>query len=143
MAVATILPQPQPVLRLLANALTQTHTANSLYGSPFARALNRAVAHVESGIAYEPYNAMYYRIQSASRSWLWHYVTLDHCSCEGAMPEISKHPWCWHRALVHLLTAQAALSTLDRCPRPTLAYVPPRQPNDMATILRECDEMFA
>lgn len=136
MAVAAILPQPQPVLRLLADALAHTHAHAPLYGDSFARALHRAVAHVEAGTAYEPYNALYYRVQSFSRAWLWHYVTLDHCSCD-------RHTrWCWHRALVHLLTAQNALLTLDRCPRPTLAYVPPRHSYDLATIVRECDELY-
>ena len=116
MAVAAIVPQPQPLLRLLADALTLLH-ANT---PAFARALRRAVAHAEAGIAYEPYTLTHYRVQSMSRPWLWHYVTLHACSCG------TPAPWCWHRALLHLLTAQAALTALARCPRPTLAHVPPR-----------------
>lgn len=72
MAVAAILPQPQPILRSLADALAHTHAQALLYGDSFARALHRAVAHVEAGTAYEPYNALYYRVQSFSRAWLWH-----------------------------------------------------------------------
>ena len=131
MAVSVILPQPQPLLRLLADALTQIHADTPT----FARALRRAVAHVESGIAYEPYNLTHYRIQSVSRPWMWHYVTLHSCSCR------TRSPWCWHRALLHLLTAQAALTALDRCPRPTLAQVPPRPCDDKAAIIRACDEL--
>lgn len=139
MAVPLIVAQSAPpadsALHPIAAALKQTHAADPAYGLPFARAVDRALAHVASGIHYEPYNATHYRVQSHSRCWLWHYVTLHQCSCD------TRAPWCWHRALLHLLTAQAALQSLDHCPRPTLAHVPPRQPKDMATILRECDEL--
>lgn len=140
MAMPAILPQSappaHPTLRPLADLLTQTHTADPAYGLPFARALDRAVRYVEAGIQYEPYNATHYRIQSRSRAWLWHYVTLHQCPCD------SQTAWCWHRALLYLLTAQHALACLDQCPRPTLAYVLPHDAKDMATILRECDEMY-
>jgi hypothetical protein len=140
MAVHAIVPQSAPpsdsVLQPLAELLKQFHAANPDYGVPFCRALDRAVKYVSSGIAYEPYNATHYRIQSHSRPWLWHHVTLYACPCE------THAPWCWHRALLHLLTAQAALTALDCCPRPSLMHVPPRQSYDMDAILRECDELF-
>lgn len=143
MAVRAIVPQTAPpsdadslsILRPLAELLKQLHADSPSYGLPFCRALDRALDRVEAGSAYEPYTATYYRIQSHSRPWLWHYVTLAACPCE------TKAPWCWHRALLHLLTAQHALTTLESCPRPLLASAP-RQPRDMDAILRECDELF-
>lgn len=140
MAVPAIVPQSArptyPALRPLADLLTQSYAANPDYGLPFARALDRACTYVAEGIQYEPYNATHYRVQSHSRAWLWHYVTLHTCSCD------THAPWCWHRGLLHLLTAHTALLTLDHCPRPILAHVLPCQPKDMATILRECDELY-
>lgn len=140
MAMSTILPQSAPpaysALSAVAYALQQNHVADSAYGLPFTRALDRAVQYVGKGIHYESCNATHYRIQSHSRPWLWYYVTLDHCQCEH------QTPWCWRRALLHLLTAAQSLTCLDRCPRPTLAYVPARHPKDMATILREADELY-
>jgi len=129
-----------PVVRLLAAALKQECTSNSHYGVPFCRALDWALVHLENGIAYEPYTATHYRVQSGSRAWCWHHVTLTRCSCEDTTTETDSPPWCWHRALLHLLTAQTALTMLDRCPRPTLARVSPRRGWDIAAILRECDE---
>jgi len=142
MAVRAILPQPaspapsDPVLSALASALTHTHAADPLYGIPFSRALGRAVEHAENGVAYEPYNATHYRVQSGSRAWLWYYTTLDQCSCEA------RGPWCWHRALLHLLTARAALQTLDRCPRPAFVQLAPSKTRDYAAVLREADELY-
>ncbi len=139
MAVPAIVPQSAPPaespLAAVATALKQTLLADPAYGLPFARALDRALAHVTGGTAYEPYTTGYYRIQSGSRTYLWHYVSLHRCSCEATTP------WCWHRALLHLLTAAAALRALDRCPRPTAAHVPTRPRRDLATILREADEL--
>lgn len=129
-------PPAHPSFQPLADLLTHTYAANPDYGIPFARALDRAVRYVDEGIQYEPYNATHYRVQSHSRTWLWHYATLHQCSCN------TRALWCWHRALLHLLTAHTALLTLERCPRPTLAYVLPRKPHDMTAILQECDEMF-
>lgn len=131
MAVHAILPQrvDPAALRSLAAALH----ALTPDDPDFARALDRALAYVEVGAAYEPYNSTHYRIESATRLGVWHYVTLDQCSC--ATPAA----WCWHRALLHLLTAHAALFDLHRCPRPLLAHIPPR---DDAAVLRDCDECF-
>jgi hypothetical protein len=138
MAVAAIVAHPaqplDPALQAVADALKQTHAADPAHGLPFIRALDRALAHLSSGIEYEPYNATHYRVQSFSRRWLWHYLTLDHCPCET-------DSWCWHRGLLHLLTAHAALLRLDRCPRPTAAHTLPRQQFDMDAIVRACDEL--
>lgn len=135
MAVAAIVAQSaslaDPSLDVVASALKQTLSADPHYGLPFCRAVDRALEYVHNGIAYESYTATHYRVQSYSGAWLSHYVTLHQCSCETAAP------WCW---LIHLLTAYAALRQLDRCPRPILAYAPP-QGKDMATILREADEI--
>lgn len=138
MAVSVILPQPVPsaALRHLADALAQTHCHAQAYGQPFGHALRRAVAHVEAGIAFEPYNATHYRVQSITHPWEWLYITLDSCSCHGSQPSM----WCWPHALLHLLTAHAALLHLTSCPRPTLDYIPLRQPFDLTTIVRECME---
>lgn len=140
MAVAPILPQSaspaDPALDAVAVALKQTLSADPHYGLSFCRAVDRALEYVQHGIAYEPANATHYRVQSHSRAWLSHYVTLHQCSCGTCAP------WCWHLALIHLLTAHVALRQLDRCPRPTLAYAPRRKPNDMATILREANELY-
>lgn len=141
MAVMPILPQTTPpadslaILRALAELLKQLHADHPDYGPSFCRALDRALERVEAGSAYEPYTATHYRIQSHSRPWLWHYVTLHACPCK------TKAPWCWHRALLHLLTAQTALTTLESCPRPLLASAP-RTVYDLDAITRECDEMF-
>lgn len=131
MAVHAILPQRvQPTaLRPLAALFTSIHAADP----GFARALQRALEYVEAGAAYEPYNSTHYRIESATRLGVWHYATLDQCSCEA------RAAWCWHRALLHLLTAHAALLDLQRCPRPQFAHIPPR---DYAAVLRDCDELF-
>lgn len=143
MAVRAILPQTAPpsdsdplaILRTLAELLKQLHADHPDYGLPFCRALDRAVECVEVGSAYEPFTAAYYRVQSHSRPWLWHYVTLATCPCE------TNAPWCWHRALLHLLTAQSALSSLESCPRPLLVSAP-RQTYDMNDILRAYDEPY-
>jgi hypothetical protein len=140
MAVPAIVPQTAPpadtlsILRPLAELLKQLHADSPTYGLPFCRALDRALDRVEAGISYEPYTATYYRIQSHSRPYLWHYVTLYTCPCE------TKAPWCWHRALLHLLTAQAALTSLESCPRPLLASAP-RPTTDLDELTRLCDEL--
>jgi hypothetical protein len=142
MTVHAIVPQTAPpsdsdslsVLRPLAELLKQVHAERPASGLPFCRALDRALDRVEAGSAYEPYTATYYRIQSHSRPYLWHYVTLHTCPCE------TKAPWCWHRALLHLLTAQHALTALESCPRPLLASAP-RTSRDLDEITRLCDEL--
>jgi hypothetical protein len=141
MAVHAIVPQTAPptdslsILRPLAELVQQLNADRPDYGLPFCRALDRAITYVEAGISYEPFTATHYRIQSHSRPAMWHYVTLHACPCETSAP------WCWHRALLHLLTAQAALISLESCPRPLLASAP-RQAYDMNAIIRECDELY-
>lgn len=130
MAVPAILPQTaSPALRLLADVLAATSPDDLA----FAHALKYVLQRIDSGIAYEPYNSTHYRIESHSQPQLWHYVTLDQCSCQ------SPSSWCWHRALLHLLTAHAALHDLHHCPRPTLIHIPPR---DYIAVLRDYDECF-
>lgn len=144
MAVAAILAQPSPpagpedaaTFAAVAAALKQLHVREPLYGRPFCRALDRALLQHAAGRLYEPYNATHYRIQSASRPGQWHAATLQQCGCA------QRGPWCWHRALLHLLTATAALQHLDRCPRPSLTQVAPCAGFDIDAVLRACDELI-
>lgn len=142
MALRSILPQPsatqplslEPALTPLAAVLTLALANDPAYGQPFADALAEALGYLAAGVAYEPYNAVYYRIQSASQPGMWHYLTLHACPC------VTAGAWCWHRALLYLLTAQAALLQLERCPRPTAEHGG-SAPHALDAIVRGADEL--
>ncbi len=131
-----------PVVQLLVEALKQTYIGAPQYDLRFCSALDLAQELLKSGIAYEPYTATYYRVRSVGRDESWHYVTLTDCSCEDATRVRGEISWCWHRAFLHLLTAQTAITALERCPRPTVMHVPTCPDWDLAAILRECEDLI-
>lgn len=97
---ATATPTIDPVLVTLASAFRLTVIDDACA----CRAIDRAVDHLSSGLAYE-FDGVELRIQSYSRRDQGCIQVTDGigCTCESA-----RRPWCWHRAAARLLLAVMA-----------------------------------
>lgn len=83
----------------LAAHLKQTCLDWPDYGLPFCRALDSALARLESGATWQRISPTHYRVWSAAPGDPGYSVSLGSCRC----PLVD--PWCYHRALVHLVIA--------------------------------------
>lgn len=92
-------PDSRPDIAALAAHLKQTCLDWPDYGLPFAAALDRALAQLERGATYQRISPTHYRITSAAPGDPGLSVSLGRCPCQA--PD----PWCWRRALVHLVSA--------------------------------------
>lgn len=92
-------PAAPPDFPTLAAHLKHTCLDWPEYGLPFCRALDSALAHLESGATYQRISPTQYRIWSAAPGDPALAVSLGSCPCKAP------GPWCYHRALAHLLAA--------------------------------------
>ena len=95
---ASTCPPSAPDLPALAAHLKQTCIGWPAYGLPFCYALDRALAHVERGAVLRRISPTAYHVQALPHAMPYR-VTLGRCPCKAP------GPWCYHRALVHLITA--------------------------------------
>lgn len=79
--------------------LKQTCLGWPAYGIPFCLALDRALVQLERGATYQRISPTRYRVTSAAPGDPGHAVSLGSCPCHAP------GPWCWRRALVHLVAA--------------------------------------
>jgi len=85
-------------LPALAAHLKQQCIGWPAYGLPFCYALDRALAHLERGAVLTRISPTAYHVRALPHA-AGYRVTLGRCSCDHP------GPWCYHRALLHLLIA--------------------------------------
>ena len=97
--------QAPELLNLIISALATAFTVSHANDPAALRACQRALEHLSSAPVME-FDGVELRITSKSRGHgCMQIATTDSCSCEG-----SKHPWCVHRVVAVLLTAEWALT---------------------------------
>lgn len=79
--------------------------AENYKNKPYCTALDNALRQLEDGRTWT-LRGEALTVQSASRHWVEHNASADHCTCEANAHGLQ----CWHRALLHILLVYNAVS---------------------------------